>query len=101
MTNTTSELRQKVDAEFAKLYNCGITDLERDEHNGQFDYVVYLESAKQLTVALLAAEKQRWEAKIRIDELTRVYQSYGLNNTGHKYYNDRLAALDGVIGGQK
>lgn len=90
MSDTTSELRQ------AALEVLGIHEEELE-----YGLPVTIDKAKMDALdALLAAQKERWEAEARIDELKGLprYKFDRAIAFDGEWLDDRIAALDGVIG---
>jgi transcriptional regulator with XRE-family HTH domain len=108
--DTTSELRQQVDLLLDKLIGEPVDELTQSQQNRRPEMT-------DAILALLAAQKQRWETAARIDELqhtiatddSQIFYTPDPSNPRFGEHNDirwtdRInelqAALDGVIGGE-
>ncbi len=87
-------VREQIEAEFKKLYNPSISDIELDEHRGENMPIIYLESAIDLCLALI----HQHTTAARVDELKWARDMAEKDITGHaliseNYINQRIATL--------
>lgn len=97
MSDTTSELRQK-------LGSIEVWAVDPTNKHSIKTKLKYNEEAIDNILALLAAQKQQWEAEARIAvyrEIEANWHHSGIKNyviDMHEFELKKLAALDGVIG---